>query len=118
MFKKFKIALIILGLTFLPCAKAFASGQVWVNDLRKLFLSNGASIYELNIRTFNANDTDGDGIIEFSEGEESGTFINVLQKCVLSINSMFFDLSSGSSSKYIVSLTLLNEFKNFSVTSR
>ena len=80
MFKKFKIALIILGLTFLPCAKAFASGQVWVNDLRKLFLSNGASIYELNIRTFNANDTDGDGIIEFSEGEESGTFINAIER--------------------------------------
>ena len=60
--------------------RAFAAQQVWVNDLRKLFLSNGASIYELNIRTFNADDKNGNGIIEFDEGENSGTFINAIQR--------------------------------------
>ena len=80
MFKFFKITFIILGIMICTYTRAFAAQQVWVNDLRKLFLSNGASIYELNIRTFNADDKNGNGIIEFDEGENSGTFINAIQR--------------------------------------
>lgn len=80
MFKFFKITFIILGIMICTYTRAFAAQQVWVNDLRKLFLSNSASIYELNIRTFNADDKNGNGIIEFDEGEDSGTFINAIQR--------------------------------------
>lgn len=80
MLKNLKIAFIILILAFCTYTKAFAAQQVWVNDLRRLFLSNRASIYELNIRTFNADDKNGNGIIDFDEGEESGTFINAINR--------------------------------------
>ncbi len=77
---RIKIFLLALVLTFSVSTKAFAANQPWVNDLRKLFLSNGATIYELNIRTFNAKDTDGNGIIDFDLGEESGNFINAIER--------------------------------------
>ena len=80
MFKRLKISLIILVSLLLGCPKTFAVQQVWVNDLRKLFLSNGAIIYELNLRTFNAKDTNNNGIIEFDLGEESGTFLNAIDR--------------------------------------
>ena len=80
MFKFFKITFIILGIMICTYTRAFAAQQVWVNDVRKLFLSISASIYELNIRTFNADDKNGNGIIEFDEGENSGTFINAIQR--------------------------------------
>jgi len=50
--------------------------DVWTNDLRTLFTNNEAIIYEINLRTFNAQDTNKNGIIDFEEGEESGNFIN------------------------------------------
>lgn len=52
----------------------------WVNDARKLFLNNNAIIYEINIRTFNAKDNNNNGIIEFELGEESGSFINAIER--------------------------------------
>lgn len=59
------------------CNCACASAQSgWVNDSRKLFTDNNAIIYEINIRTFNANDVNKNGIIEFDLGEQSGNFIN------------------------------------------
>ena len=63
----------------------FAVGKVqaqetWVNDARKLFLDNNAIIYEINIRNFNAKDNNGNGIIEFELGEESGSFINAIER--------------------------------------
>lgn len=48
----------------------------WQNDLRTLFLRNQAVIYTINIRTFNAKDTNKNEIID--EGEESGNFINAI----------------------------------------
>lgn len=48
----------------------------WINDLRNLFLSNNAIIYAVNIRTFNAQDTNKNGIID--EDEESGNFLNAI----------------------------------------
>ena len=48
--------------------------------LRELFQNNEAVIYGLNIRTFNANDINGNGIIDFSQGETSGSFINAIDR--------------------------------------
>lgn len=50
------------------------------NNLRTMFLNNEAVIYVLNIRTFNAKDTNKNEIIELEKGEESGTFINAIAK--------------------------------------
>ena len=54
------------------------SADVWVNDLRRLFTSNSSIIYEINLRTFGAQDTNKNGIIDFDEAEESGTFLNAI----------------------------------------
>ena len=68
--------LIILVMT----AQTTFSADVWLNDLRKMFINNSAVIYEINIRTFAAKDTNKNGIIDFEEGEESGNFINAISK--------------------------------------
>lgn len=49
-------------------------------SLREMFQNNNAVIYSLNIRTFNADDKDGNGIIQFSRGETSGSFINAIDR--------------------------------------
>ncbi|MCD7878932.1 MAG: hypothetical protein LUG16_03240 [Candidatus Gastranaerophilales bacterium] len=49
-------------------------------SLRNMFQNNEAVIYALNIRTFNADDKNGNDIIEFSLGETSGTFINAIER--------------------------------------
>ena len=54
--------------------------DVWVNNLRSEFLNNSSVIYAINIRTFNAKDKDGNGIIDFEAGEESGNFINAIDR--------------------------------------
>lgn len=66
-------------MTALSVQTAFCA-DVWVNDLRKLFLSNSAVIYEINLRTFGAQDTNKNGIIDFDDGEESGNFLNAISK--------------------------------------
>ncbi len=48
--------------------------------LRTMFQNNQAVIYALNIRTFNADDKNGNGIIDFSLGETSGSFINAIER--------------------------------------
>ncbi len=68
-----------LILTALSAQCAF-SADVWVNDLRRLFSNNSAIIYEVNLRTFGAQDTNKNGIIDFDDGEESGTFLNAISK--------------------------------------
>lgn len=50
----------------------------WHNDLRTLFLHNQAIIYVINIRTFNAKDTNKNEIID--NNEESGNFINAIDR--------------------------------------
>lgn len=74
-----KIAALLIGLLFLSLNAAFAD-RVWVNDLRTRFLNNSAIIMEINPRTFNAHDNDGDGLIKKSETEESGTFLNGISR--------------------------------------
>lgn len=56
------------------------SADVWVNDLRRMFLRNSAIIYEINLRTFGAQDIDKNGIIDFDDAEESGNFLNAIPK--------------------------------------
>lgn len=76
MFKK-----IILTLAFL----LFINSSVYAKqeqstDLRELFQNNQSVIYSVNLRTFNANDKNGNGIIDFYEGETSGSFINAIDR--------------------------------------
>lgn len=74
--KKFLIFLFALSFTgFQVNAK-----QLWDNHLRTNFLNNSTVIYAINIRTFNAQDTNRNGIIDFSEGEISGNFINAINR--------------------------------------
>lgn len=61
------------------CSKAYAV-PTWNNDLKTLFLSNKAVIYGINIRTFNAKDSNNNGIIEEELGEERGNFINAIDR--------------------------------------
>ena len=71
---------LILFLTLLLFSPKSFSYNVWTNDLRNLFLSNNSIIYLINMRTFGAQDTNKDGIIEESKGEESGNFINAISR--------------------------------------
>ena len=61
---------------------AYASSEdyTWKNDLRTKFLNNETVIMEINIRSFNSNDIDGDGFIQEDRGEERGTFINAVKR--------------------------------------
>lgn len=52
----------------------------WVNDARNLFISKRMIIYALNVRTFNAQDTNGNDIVEPEFGEISGNFINASKR--------------------------------------
>ncbi len=71
----------ILSLTLLAFSANLAYSQdVWVNDLRSLFLNNSTIIYEINIRTFGAQDSNKNGIIDFDDSEESGTFLNAISR--------------------------------------
>ncbi len=70
-----KIAALLFGVLIISANSVFAD-RVWINDLRTRFLNNSAIIMEVNPRSFNVVDTDGDGLIKKSEGEETGTFLN------------------------------------------
>lgn len=50
------------------------------SNLREMFQNNESIIYSINMRTFNANDKNGNGIIEFSYGETSGSFLNAIDR--------------------------------------
>jgi len=73
-----KIFLIFLTLFF--TSAAFANEKTKEPDLREMFQNNQAVIYSLNMRTFNADDKNGNGIIEHSKGETSGSFINAIER--------------------------------------
>ena len=74
---KIRVILILLILSAL-CVALFFIGKGRHNDLRDLFLSNQAIIYTINIRNFNAKDTNGNGIIE--DNEQKGNFINAIER--------------------------------------
>ena len=52
----------------------------WKNDLRQVFQDNKAIIYAMIPRTFNAKDKDGDGLIDLDKGEETGNFLNDIER--------------------------------------
>lgn len=74
--KRLFITLVIM---LFACQYSFGA-DVWVNDLRRMFTNNSSIIYEINLRTFGAQDTNKNGIIDFDDAEESGTFLNAIPK--------------------------------------
>ncbi len=74
-----KIFLTIFVLLFIVTS---ANAEIGSNDksLREMFQNNEAVIYSVNLRTFNANDKNGNGIIDFNLGETSGSFINAIER--------------------------------------
>lgn len=62
------------------CAATPTIAQEWKNDLRTQFLNNKAVIMEINLRSFNADDVDGDGFIQEDMGEVRGNFINAIDR--------------------------------------
>lgn len=58
---------------FILSSTAFAE-----DGLRTMFLKNNAVICGINLRNFNAKDTNGDGIIDHNE--ESGNFLNAVDR--------------------------------------
>ena len=78
--KFFKIiALSVLTVLSNPICSYCADGD-WHNDLRTKFLNNEAVIMEINLRSFNSNDKNGDGFIQEELGETRGTFINAIER--------------------------------------
>ena len=75
--KKFLIGL-LTALILSNCANAQMVDSKWHNDLRTLFLQNKSIIYAINIRTFNAKDTNKNEIID--PDEESGNFLNAIER--------------------------------------
>lgn len=73
--KKILVTLVVL----LFGLKTFAA-TVWLNDSRSVFQSNSAVIMAINIRTFNANDVNKNGIIEEELGETRGDFLNAIDR--------------------------------------
>ena len=71
MLKKFSLILFTL---------LISEGAIFAtdNDLRTLFTTNKANICGINLRTFNAKDLNGNEIID--ENEESGNFINAIER--------------------------------------
>lgn len=71
-----------MGLLGSQCFAVTSEGtqKAYKNDLVELMTSNKAVIYALVVRTFNANDKNGDGIVEREKGEESGTFLNAIKR--------------------------------------
>lgn len=64
---------------FLLLSFFILSSAVYAEDgLRTMFLQNKTVICGINIRNFNAKDTNGDGIID--NNEESGNFINAVER--------------------------------------
>ena len=74
---KFAALVCALGCT---CLSVLAIEDTWQNDLRSKFLNNDARIMEINIRSFNSQDIDGDGFIRENVGEVRGTFLNAIDR--------------------------------------
>ena len=72
MFRKF----LLLAFSLILTVNTVCAENIWINDLRNLFLSNNAIILGINIRTFAAQDNNKNGIID--EDEESGNFLNAI----------------------------------------
>ncbi|MBQ4122940.1 alpha-glucosidase C-terminal domain-containing protein [bacterium] len=77
----FKKLIILLAIMFLVSSSVMAKNKpVLETDMRELFQNNNAVIYAINIRTFNANDVNGNDIIDIYDSESVGTFINAIAR--------------------------------------
>ena len=74
--KKIILALCLVFCTF---CSAYAE-RVWINNLRSNFLNKSSIMMEINPRTFNASDVDGDGLINVKDGDEKGTFLSAIAR--------------------------------------
>ncbi len=108
MMKKININgfLFLTFLTFLVFAFSASSAYAypWINDLRTLFISNKAIIYTINIRTFGAEDKNGNDIIEPWLGDTPGTFVNA-QKRLDDI------IETGANTIYLLPVTKVGKLK-------
>ena len=77
--KNIKKILALFSIIMLTGMNAQAK-NAWINNLRTNFLKNSSIIYEINLRTFNAQDLNKNGVIDFEEGEESGNFLNAVAR--------------------------------------
>lgn len=75
--KKLLLTLLICSLSSVVSAN---DDFEWKNDLRSKFLNNETIIMEVNMRSFNSQDIDGDGFINEELGEKKGTFINAIDR--------------------------------------
>lgn len=70
--------IILLFIAFiLTVNTSFAENK---KNLRELFQNNEAVIYSINLRTFNANDKNNNGIIDFNSDETTGSFLNAIER--------------------------------------
>ena len=76
--KKLFLGLLIALFITTGSANAQMINGKWHNDLRSLFLQNKSIIYAINIRTFNAKDTNRNELID--PDEESGNFLNAIER--------------------------------------
>lgn len=76
----FHKSIFIVAALFLTMASVQADENVWKNDLRTKFLNNESVIMEINIRSFNSQDIDGDGFIREDIGEVRGSFLNATER--------------------------------------
>jgi hypothetical protein len=74
------LPLILLASTITFSQVAYAGGKSDFTGLRSEFLNNQAVIMEVNIRSFNSKDYNGDGFIQEELGEERGTFVNAVDR--------------------------------------
>lgn len=74
--KKFLVISAVLLFTSLQVS----AKDVYLNNLRSEFLNHSSVIYAVNLRTFNAQDANKNGVIDFDENEESGNFLNAIAR--------------------------------------
>lgn len=75
-----KLVLLLSCACFSAPSFAIMNNGVWINDARSLFVQNKAVILGVNIRSFNAQDKNGNDIIELEKGEVAGNFVNAVKR--------------------------------------
>jgi len=78
--KKTIIKIVLILSIILNSVQPTLAEALYKNDLKQKFQSNNAIIYGLVIRNFNAKDQNCNEIIELEKGEESGTFLNAIER--------------------------------------
>lgn len=79
-FKNYVLIIILAVLSGTTSCFAENANGIWINDSRNLFSRNQAIVLAINIRNFNAVDKNGDDIINTDNGEQTGTFLNAIER--------------------------------------